>query len=280
MVNFDGRLIQGSSDFLNHQNRAFKFGDAIFERLRLISGKLVFWEDHYFRLISSMRILRMKIPMEFTMEFFEQEISRLTTENSAEANFEVHLFIFRKNSEGLSQGQNLVSYLIELKPLAETFYQIKSKPFELELFKDYYIAPGLLSSLSSSNNLVLTVAEIFSKENDYDACFLLNSNKSVIGTTKGNIFLVKENLVKTPQVSEGVKNTVIRKNVAGIFEKWDDYEFQQEPVSPFELQKADELFVVDDILGIIPVSKYRKKEYSNEVAKKLVGRLNTLARLS
>lgn len=41
-------------------------------------------------------------------------------------------------------------------------------------------------------------------------------------------------------------------------------------VSPFELQKADELFITNVIKGIQPVTKYRKKEYNNEIAVKLL----------
>lgn len=280
MVNFDGRLIEGELKYLNHQNRAFKYGDAILERIRMVSGKLIFWEDHYFRIVASMRILRMKIPMEFTMEFFEQETHKLINEDRTSTNFELHIFVFRNELTKTDESQNPVSYLIELQPLAKPFYQIGSDSFEVELFKDYHVAPGLLSSLSSSNNLTLTVAEIFGEENDYDSCFLLNSNKSVVGTTKGNFFLVKDNQIKTPPISDGAKDTVIRKVIVGIFEKWHDFDFKEESISPFELQKADEIFIVDDINGIIPVSKYRKKVFSREIAQKLLGRVNALVRFS
>ncbi len=39
-----------------------------------MNGKILFWEDHYFRLMASMRIMRMEIPMNFTMEFLEAQI--------------------------------------------------------------------------------------------------------------------------------------------------------------------------------------------------------------
>ena len=38
------------------------------------AGKIYFWEDHYFRLMASMRILRMEIPMNFTQEYLEKQI--------------------------------------------------------------------------------------------------------------------------------------------------------------------------------------------------------------
>ena len=77
MVNFNGDLLETSEAKLNLENRGYKYGDAIFETLKVVNGKIFFLEDHYFRLMSSMRILRMDIPMNFTMEFFEEEILKV-----------------------------------------------------------------------------------------------------------------------------------------------------------------------------------------------------------
>ena len=45
-------------------------------------------------------------------------------------------------------------------------------------------------------------------------------------------------------------------------------------ISPFDLQKADELFVTNVISGIQSISKYRKKDFENVLATKLVQFLN------
>ena len=74
MINFNGELVHEENIKLSIHNRGFKYGDGIFETIKIVNKKVVFWEDHYFRLMASMRMLRMKIPMEFTMEFLEQEI--------------------------------------------------------------------------------------------------------------------------------------------------------------------------------------------------------------
>ena len=81
-------------------------------------------------------------------------------------------------------------------------------------------------------------------------------------------------------MSDGCLNGILRKKLIEIISKWEDFELLETSISPFELQKADELFFTNAIIGIQPISKYRKKEYSVEVAKSLLGRLNALARLS
>ena len=123
------------------------------------------------------------------------------------------------------------------------------------------------------------LAGIYAKENDYNNCLLVNEKKNVIEATNGNIFLVKGNVVKTPPITEGCLNGVLRKQLIEIISKTDDLELNEAEISPFEIQKADELFITNVISGIISVTKYRKKTFTNSTAKQLVGKLNARARL-
>ena len=69
-----------SEDF-QPQNRAFLYGDGVFETVKVINNKILFLEDHYFRLMASMRVIRMEIPMNFTMEYLEEQILVLVNKN-------------------------------------------------------------------------------------------------------------------------------------------------------------------------------------------------------
>ena len=74
MVNFNGQLL--SDLVIPYTNRAFRYADGLFETIKVVNNRLVFFEDHYFRLMASMRMLRMEIPMHFTYEFVEGEIAK------------------------------------------------------------------------------------------------------------------------------------------------------------------------------------------------------------
>mgnify|MGYP006201792307 FL=1 len=54
----------------------------------------------------------------------------------------------------------------------------------------------------------------------------------------------------------------------------DGIEVLEQPISPFDLQKADELFITNVIVGIQSVTKYRKKEFEQTIAKQLLEKLN------
>ncbi|WP_421811769.1 aminotransferase class IV [Flagellimonas sp.] len=280
MVNYNGALLAKDKAIFTHNNRAFKYGDALFESVRYVNGTLFFWEDHYFRLMASMRILRMEIPMEFTMEFLEEEIKNTIKANELENGaVRLRLTVFRNEGGLYTPSTNEVSYVIETSPMESPFFILNEGTYEVELFKDYYVNKDMLSNLKSTNKILNVVAGVYAKENNYANCLLVNTDKKVVEAINGNLFLVKGNEIKTPPLNDGCLDGIIRKNLMKIIAGSEEYDLVEESISPFELQKVDELFLTNSIVGIQPISKYRKKEYETKVAKSLVGKLNARARL-
>lgn len=280
MVNFNGELLPADTQYLNHENRGLRYGDALFETLRVVNSKIFFWEDHYLRLMASMRILRMEIPMEFTMEFLEEEILKTISSNSFENSAARLRFTVFRNNGGLYLPQtNEISYCIEANALSSPFYVLDEANYEVELFKDFYVNADMTSTLKTNNKIINVVGSVFAKENDYDNCILLNQNKQVVEFLNGNIFMVKGTAISTPPLKDGCLNGILRKKLIEILGKLENHELQEASISPFDLQKADELFLTNSIVGIRSVTKYRKKEFSNTVAQNLIGKLNAAARL-
>ncbi|MDG1804261.1 aminotransferase class IV, partial [Flavicella sp.] len=74
MVNYNGALIEKETFHLSKNNRGFAYGDSLFETIRIENGEIYFLEDHYFRLMASMRMIRMEIPMKLTLDYLEKQI--------------------------------------------------------------------------------------------------------------------------------------------------------------------------------------------------------------
>lgn len=282
MINFNGQLLSQSDSKLTTQNRGYKYGDALFETLKIVNGKIFFWEDHYFRLMSSMRILRMDIPMNFTMEFLESEILKtLEANNLLHASARVRLNVDRgEGGKYLPSTETSVNFNIEAEPHENPFYTIDMNAnCIVDLYKDYFMAPGLLSGLKSNNKAIQVIGSIYAEENDLDNCLVLNTNKSVIEALNGNLFLVKDGKIKTPPLEDGCLKGVMRKQLLELLSKDVNITVEETSISPFELQKADELFVTNVIKGIVPITKYRKKTYGSDFAQGLVSKLNARLRL-
>ena len=272
MINFNGELLFKENIKLTTDNRGFKYGDGIFETIKVVNEKVIFWEDHYFRLMASMRMLRMKIPMEFTLEFLEKEILKTVDVLEGVASFRVRLNVFRKDGGLYTPKTNAIDYLIEA---SESNYKTK-ETYEIDVFKDFYNYSGLLSTIKTNNRMLNTLASIYANENDLDNCILVNERKGVVEVANANIFIVKNNIVKTPALTEGCIKGVVRGKVIDLLIKNKDFTIEETVISPFEIQKADEVFITNAIMGIQAVTKYKKKSFNTDLAGKLHASLKVL----
>ncbi|MEY2867828.1 MAG: hypothetical protein RIR01_228 [Bacteroidota bacterium] len=275
MINFNGTLVTQESNILT-QNRGFLYGDAVFETVKIVNSKVLYLEDHYFRLMASMRVVRMEIPMHFTMEYFEEQLLMLVDEMGISESARVRITVFRNDGGYYLPINQTVSFLVHATALDTILYSFEEKDYEVDLFKDFYITKQLLSSIKSTNRMLNVTASIFANENGLDNCLLLNDVKNVIEAIQGNIFMVLGGRLVTPPVSEGCLNGVMRKQVLNLAKTIQGLEVVEEIISPFDLQKAEELFITNVIKGIQPITRYRKKTFKTNVSQQLVGKLNEL----
>lgn len=268
MINFNG-ILQDSDTNLLDQNRGFLYGDGVFETLKIVGGKILFFEDHYFRLMAAMRIVRMEIPMNFTLEYLEEQVLSLVEKNKIEQSARARITVYRNNGGFYLPTNNTVSFLIQTSAIENPVYSISEKEYEVDLYKDFYIPKQLLSTLKTTNKMIHVTGSIYAKENDLDNCILLNDSKNVVEALQGNLFMRMGNTLITPPISEGCLNGIMRKQILSFAKKETILEVVEQVISPFDLQKADELFVTNVIRGIQPITKYRKKEFEQDTAKVL-----------
>lgn len=278
MINYNGTITADLAIAI-HENRGFLYGDAVFETLKVLDGKVLFLEDHYFRLMATMRIVRMEIPMNFTMEYFEEQILNLTATLDSSASYRVRFNVFRQPGGFYLPKTNMVDFFVTAVALENALYSFDAAAYEVELFKDFHLTKQLLSTLKSNNKLVQVTGSVFAAENGYQNCLLMNDQKNVVEALQSNLFMRNGNVLITPPVSDGCLNGIMRKQILGIARKIENLEVIETSISPFDLQKADELFLTNVIQGIQPVTKYRKKEYKTELASELLTKLNAQIRL-
>ncbi|MNL20295.1 putative branched-chain-amino-acid aminotransferase [compost metagenome] len=221
-----------------------------------------------------MRVVRMMIPMDFTMEYFEEQILNLVNEQGIAASARARITVFRNDGGLYLPKSNDISFLINAISLGNKAYSVNTNEYEVDLYKDFYVTKQLLSSLKTTNKMINITGSIYANENDLANCILLNDSKNVVEALQGNIFMVTGKKLITPPVSEGALNGIMRKQILALAKKVEGIEVVEEVISPFDLQKADELFLTNVITGIQPITKYRKKEFTTNLAHLLVQKLN------
>jgi len=276
MINFNQQILPKEQFNLSLNNRAFKYGDGIFDTLKYANGRLNFLEDHYFRLMSSMRMLRMKIPMNFTLKFYKDEIIKTIQANGLLESSRVRVSIFRKDGGLYTPVNKGVDMLIE----ANEFIKKPYDHYEIELYKDMPVYSGILSNIKTNNRIINVVASIFASEFNYQNCVLINEKKNIVEANNANIFLIKGNNVFTPALTEGCIDGILRKKIIEMIDKNSSFNIIETEISPFELLKSDEVFISNSIIEIQSVTKYRKKNYAIEKTQEIIKMLKIFTLLN
>lgn len=275
MINCNGTFLP-SDVCLSASNRGFLYGDGVFETLKVVNNKILFLEDHYFRLMASMRIVRMQIPAKFTLEYLEEQILNTATTNNCATSARIRFTVYRNDGGFYTPKTRTVSYIIQASPLDATKYSFADASYEVDLYKDFFIPKQLLSTIKTTNKMINITGSIFAQENDLQNCLLLNNDKNVVEALNGNLFLLLGNKLLTPPIEDGCLNGIVRKQLLAVAKKIEGLEVVEASISPFDLQKADELFITNIIVGIQPITQYRKKTYTTELATELLQKLNEL----
>ena len=272
MINYNENYINKSgSDLLN---RGFLYGDSVFESIRIVNNKIIFWEDHYMRLMSSMRIIRIEIPQSYTPDFFKLQITNTISKVNSSFTGRVRLTIFREGGGYYTPELSSPSFIVNCSVIDSKEFFLKDSEFKVDLFKDYYIQNDLLSNLKTNNKLINVLAGIYANENNLDNCILLNNKKNVTEFLNGNLFIVRENKIITPNLDSGCLKGIMRKKIIEYVKLIPEFSIEETVISPFDLLSANEIWLTNSISGIINVTNYRNKSFSNDVAKIFIDFLN------
>ena len=272
MINYNENYINKSdSDLLN---RGFLYGDSVFESIRIVNNKIIFWEDHYMRLMSSMRIIRIEIPQSYTPDFFKLQITNTISKVNSSFTGRVRLTIFREGGGYYTPELSSPSFIVNCSVIDIKEFFLKDSEFKVDLFKDYYIQNDLLSNLKTNNKLINVLAGIYANENNLDNCILLNNKKNVTEFLNGNLFIVRGNKIITPNLDSGCLKGVMRKKIIEYVKLLPEFSIEETVISPFDLLSANEIWLTNSISGIINVTNYRNKSFSNDIAKIFIDFLN------
>ena len=122
-INFNCKILPSEQPIFTASNRAFRYGDGLFETIRVFDGKIPFFQRHFQRLIVGCRLLNLDVSGHFTQDFFENEISKLLVGG---ANYRVRLTVWRSGGGLYTPETNLPDFLIEAKELPSSVFELNN----------------------------------------------------------------------------------------------------------------------------------------------------------
>ena len=245
-------------------NRAFKFGDALFETIRYSNKNILFLTDHVLRLKLSMPILKMKIPSYFSFDYFLNKISELIYANQLQdKSARIRITVFRQGSGSYYPSTNEVDFIMEVEELETTYYLLPERGLVVDLFKDTFKPINRLSNLKTGNALIYVLASINSDFLRTDDCFILNEKGHICEATSSNVFAVKGNMVMTPPLTEGCVSGILRNQIKKIAEE-NKLLFIEKPFTSHTLIDAEEVFITNTIQGPQWIRQFQSKIYEKK----------------
>jgi branched-chain amino acid aminotransferase len=274
-INHNGSFVLADAPVVTANNRSFRYGDALFETIRLANYNPQFLKEHLQRLFNGMAVLKMEMNPLFNAVFLEHAILELAQKNNVTADGRVRLTVYRNDGGFYAPDNNQTSFLLEVYPIDVKGYELNQKGFTVDLFTEFKKAQNSLSSIKSANSAIYVMAGIHKTEQKLDECLLLNDKHLIIEAITSNIFAVKNGVLYTPPISDGCVDGVMRKKIMEVAQanKIAVYEIS---VMQNVLLGADELFLTNTIHGIRWVVAYKQKRYFNTTAKRLTEKLNEL----
>ena len=136
-VIYNGRIYYANQVPVDTDNRAFLYGDSIFETIFASDMRIPFLEQHLERLQKAACSLQYILPPRFSdLNAFTDEILRLLNRNKHYKGARVRLNVFRKSGGLYTPENNGANYLIETKALKQNYYPFDSKGIKIAFFDE------------------------------------------------------------------------------------------------------------------------------------------------
>ena len=266
-INYNGRLVDEQLPVIKASDRSYRYGDGVFETIRVWKGKILLEELHFERLMESMKTLKIDVPKLLTPERLRNEIIELCGRNKCDEDARVRLSISRGHG-GLHDSDDNFHYLIECSPLPGTSARLNENGLVIDVFPHARKSIDIFSNLKSSSYLPYAMAALYAKGNKLNDCLLLNSHDRICDATIANVFWVKDETVFTPPLHEGCVAGVMRRYLIGKLRS-SEQPIREEELETPDLENADEVFLTNAIYGIRWVSQFRENTYQNKISEKL-----------
>jgi branched-chain amino acid aminotransferase len=247
---------------ISPDNRSFKYGDGLFETMRMAEGRILNLDFHFERFFNGCDVLQFKIPHFFSSFFFTQKINELLAKNNHNKNARIRLMAFRSGGGIFDAANNYPHYIIETAPL-DGKMELNENGLVIDIFPDARKSCDRFANLKSNNYLPSIMAGLFAQKNQLDDAIVLNTFGRVCETAIANLFIINESSIYTPPLSEGC--------VAGTMRRWliessslKEYAIVEKNISLEDVLSAEEVFLTNAIQQIRWVRRFRGKYFENK----------------
>ena len=266
--------IINKGDFkISFENRAFLYGDGLFESVKIINGKVFNLEAHLNRLFAGALLMNLKIVA--SKNDFRNDIERLLIKNKVTKGGSLKILLFRDEGGKYLPNNKQTSCLIISKFSDKILFTLNKKGVELGLYKTQLKPINKLSNYKTMSALQSVMCSLDANQKGKDDCLMFNTENRIIESANSNIFYVKNNIILTPQLRGGCVDGTMRNCILSLKDL--DYKIVENDVKIGDILEAEEVFLTNAIQGVRWVSHIKEQQFTEQkVAKLLTNKINQL----
>ena len=270
---FNQQILRKEEFQISIANRAFLYGDGLFESVKIINGKPFNLDAHLKRLFSASLLLNLEINK--SINDFQDDIELLIRENKIKKGGNLKILVFREEGGKYLPENNQASSLIMSETSDKNSFSLNKKGLELGLFKTQLKPMNKLSNYKTISALQSVMCSLDARQKGKDDCLMFNTENRIIESANSNIFYVKNNIIFTPQLRDGCVDGTMRNCILSLKDL--DYKIVENEVKLGDILEAEEVFLTNAIQGVRWVSHIKEQQFTEKkVGKLLINKINQL----
>lgn len=265
---YNEEIIPVDTPIISAANRGLRFGDGLFETIKVVKGQMPLFDWHMERLNHGLATLQMQLPVHYTPDYITQIILDLCSRNNIEGAARVRMTIVRGNGTLFATEDPHASIIIQAEPMANDYLALNETGYKIDICPGIQKSTDKLANLKSNNYLPYVMAAQYARQHQLNDCLVLNMHNRICDGTIANIYYIHQYNIYTPPLSEGGVAGVMRSYLLATLPEA-GYTVHEKICTPEDLETADEAFLTNALYGIRWVGAFRDKTYSNKMVDEL-----------
>lgn len=252
-------------------NRAELYGDGFFETIKIEDCKPQLWDLHLKRITFALQALRFENES-FELSNFSEHIKSEIL-NSGLQTGRCRISFFRTGQGYYTPTNHSFNYNIKI----ESYNEI-CKPLEIGIYPDGVKARSTFSSIKTTSAQLYVLAGLYAKEQNWDDIIIMNQYDRVCEGLSSNLFIVKDNQIITPPLSElcvdGIMRSFIMKNFGS------EYSIIEKEISLNDMDNCTEIWFSNALQGLRTTTKYKERILDDRIGRELQRKIKNALRQS
>ncbi|HMO62915.1 MAG TPA: aminotransferase class IV [Ferruginibacter sp.] len=265
-INYNGNIIDAGVPVATAASRGLRYGDGLFETMKMLKGKIVHEAEHLQRLWHGMELLQFELRKHFSKEKLIAAIQALAQKNGHQAAARIRLNVCRGEGGLYDPANHFPNFIIETWPL-QTNNQLNINGVVAGIYEDARKSCDILSNIKHNNYLPYVLAAIKAKKEKWNDALVLNQFGRIADSTISNIFIIKNEKIVTPPLAEGCVSGIMRQKMIQFLQK--QYHIEEAALTIEDILKADEVMLTNSISIIRWVQQIQQSRYQSNMIQKI-----------